>query len=144
MRISSMVLSGAASALLVFSIAAHAGDIHRCVGEHGEVAYSQQPCGAPIDTRIAPVRDGAKGVGLRAGEKALLRQLNGRARDSRRSPRRAKPKQDTAKQEYACRQKQRALDAVRATLRRGYKPGRGEKLRRRRRAYEDYLSTFCS
>ncbi|MCB1800096.1 MAG: DUF4124 domain-containing protein [Gammaproteobacteria bacterium] len=143
MRISSMVLSGTASTLLIFSIAAQAGSIHRCVGEHGEVAYSHQPCGTPIDTRIAPVRGEVEGAGLRPGEKALLRQLSRRAPDSR-PARRAARRQDTAKKEYACRQKQRALDAVRATLRRGYKPGRGEKLRRRRRAYEDYLSTFCS
>jgi hypothetical protein len=48
------------------------------------------------------------------------------------------------RQAYRCRHKRRALEAVRAKLRHGYKPASGERLRRSRRAHEDYLSTFCS
>ena len=39
---------------------------------------------------------------------------------------------------------QRALDAVNTKLRRGYRAHQGEKLKRRRRSYRDYLATFCS
>lgn len=123
--------------------------IYRCEGESGEPAFRQRPCGD--DSTVAAARvpaKAAKGAGMRASEKAWLRQ---RERDnrSRRDERRRIRKTSDAdarrdrKQAYQCRKKRRSLDQVRAKLRRGYKPSHGEKLRARRRAYEDYLATFC-
>lgn len=123
--------------------------IYRCEGESGEPAFRQQPCGD--DSTVAAARvpaEKAEGAGIRASEKAWLRQ---RERDSRsrleerrrtRKPSDANARRDR-KQAYQCRKKRRSLDEVRAKLRRGYKPARGEKLRARRRAYEDYLAAFC-
>lgn len=123
--------------------------VYQCEGEHGEPSFSQRPCGDD-STVAAPPRQTAtgEGVGIRASEQAWLEQ---RARDRRRhrgnTPRpRTSPAAATraaGRQAYRCRAKRRALDEVRARLRRGYKPAQGEKLRRRRRAYEDYLATFC-
>lgn len=136
------VLLSTMLALLAFCTVGSAGTIYRCTGDHGEVAYSQLACDSPSQSRIEPVQS-TTGSGLREGEKALLRQYR-ESTPARQADRRTARPRNRHRQAYSCRQKQRSLDAVKSTLRRGYKPAQGEKLRRRRRAYEDYLATFCS
>lgn len=126
---------------------ARPAEIFRCVGASGEPSYRQQPCDAAtaIGSRSAPAVGPAQG--LRASERAWLDERHARRRQQTRPSNRsaARPAARHAdRQAYRCRNKRRALDAVKAKLRRGYKPSQGDKLRRRRRAHEDYLSTFCS
>lgn len=123
--------------------------IYRCNGDFGEPVFRHRPCGdspSVYDGQVPGVAP--EGVGLRAGEKAWLRQREQDSRRLRDKRRRVGVSRDTdaradAKQAYQCRKKRRSLDAVKAKLRRGYKPASGEKLRRRRRDHEDYLSAFC-
>ena len=125
-------------------------EIYRCQGEDGEPSFRQRPCGADA-VLVVPALPAAAGPaeGIRPSERAWLKQ---REREQRQSARVKRPRRaSTAAREkaahtqaYKCRSKRRALDEVRHRLRRGYKPARGEKLRRRRAAYEDYLATFCS
>jgi hypothetical protein len=124
-------------------------EVYRCVGEHGEPAFSRQPCGSATRVVELPVTpEAAGGTGIRDSERRWLEQRE-KARQSARSKstRRKPAATDTAgraqKQRYQCRRKARALDAVKARLRRGYRPGEREKLRRRRADYEDYLDAFC-
>ena len=130
----------------ICSGAVSAAEIHRCTGPSGEPAFSHRPCAAATTLSIPPpVRPAQPARGLRASERAWLAD---RERRSTPEPRRtsgaasAEGRED--RQAYRCREKRRALEGVRAKLRRGYKPSQGERLRRRRRAYEDYLATFCS
>ena len=93
--------------------------------------------------------DVAPGRGLRPAEKAWLAERERAQGRNSAAKRRVRQDQATIKrkakrQAHRCRSKRRSLDEVRARLRRGYQPAQGEKLRRRRRAYEDYLATFCS
>ena len=132
----------------LITTASSGAEIYRCVGEFGEVMYSQLPCNAAI-TIAVPVPESAStpssAVGLRASERAWLRaRAQGRSA-SRRPARETSTLRETAKarQAYQCRRKRAGLDAVRAKMRRGYKPAQGETLRRRRRAHEDYLEVFC-
>ena len=125
-------------------------DIYRCTGEFGEPVYRQQPCGDDTAV-IVPIRPASAGPvqGIRPSEQAWLEQRERASRRARKTkrPRRVSPAAEeraARKQAYRCRKKRRALDTVRAKLRRGYKPASGEKLRRRREAYEDYLETYCS
>ena len=135
--------------LLFFSLPVEA-EIYRCLGDQGEPSFRQQPCGN--DTLLAAPRsrtDAARVQGIRPSERAWLQQRERgqrRAAQTRKSARSSAAARDKAKraQAYKCRSKKRALDGVRARLRRGYRPAAGEKLRRRREAYEDYLATFCS
>ena len=135
--------------LLLLGAAARA-DIYRCSGEFGEPSFTQRPCSGDSTVAVREVPAGpAPASGLRPAERAWLER---RRRDSGRGgtgKRKARPTQGSVReraraQAYRCRSKRRALDGVKAKLRRGYKPAGGEKLRRRRRAYEDYLATFCS
>lgn len=127
-----------------------AGEIHRCVGGDGEPLFSQVPCGSrtthmvPGSRRSGPTA----GSGLRSSERAWLEERTSRRSSSRqRAPATARDsgvqRQKAARQAYQCQRRRQALDAVKVELRRGYKPSKGERLRRRRRAHEDYLAAFC-
>lgn len=146
MHISKLSL-GLSLLALAFTAAA---EVYRCAGEFGEPFFSQRPCrgGATVVIHTGPA-DVAPGPGLRPSERAWLaeRELaQGRNSTAKRRVRRdqAAIKRKAKTQAHRCRSKRRSLDEVRARLRRGYQPAQGEKLRRRRRAYEDYLATFCS
>lgn len=119
-------------------------EIFRCPGDAGEVLYTQHPCGA--DTRVVtPAGNSTAGTGIRASETAWLktRQQGKSTAPARKSINPDSKRQRKAKQEYQCQRKRASLAAVSADLRRGYKPAKGESLRRRRAAYEDYLDAFC-
>jgi len=138
--------------LLLLGFSARA-DIYRCGGDFGEPSFSQRPCAdgsTLVVQQVSPSATAASASGLRPGERAWLEQ---RKRAGRRhggvkkpNPRRtqAEARRVAKVQAHRCRSKRRSLDAVKAKLRRGYKAASGEKLRRRRSAYEDYLATFCS
>ena len=138
-----------AMALLLLGLSARA-EIYRCDGAFGEPSYSHRPCreGASQAVLLGPTRN-AGGAGLRATERAWLRE-----REQQRAARKKRPKrsvktqsetrQAEIQQAYRCRTKRRALDAVKRELRRGYKPAKGERLRARRRTYADYIAAFCS
>jgi hypothetical protein len=138
---------------VLFSGTAGSVEVYRCMGESGEPAFRQRPCDTATSTiPTSPVRSAPPDSGLRASERAWLnaRQAKSRAAPGSRSGNRNSPKRagpDAARkasqQAYRCRQKRRALDAVKSKLRRGYKPAQGEKLRRRRRSHEDYLAAYC-
>ena len=128
----------------VLSVSPAIAEIFRCPGDAGEVLYTQHPCDAGTRVIAAPGVS-AKATGVRASETAWLKsrskgKSSGRTKQSGTSDRK---RQQQAKQAYQCKRKRASLAAVNADLRRGYKAGQGEKLRRRRAAYEDYLTAFC-
>jgi len=129
----------------------HAGEVYRCTGSAGEPLFSQRPCG-PAGAQVVEIDVPPAGPshGLRASEHVWLagRERRLRSPSAGRTEIARKPMSGQASQAarraYLCKRKRDALEAVRAELRRGYKPAKGERLRRRRRAHEDYLATFCS
>ncbi|MGD8957197.1 MAG: DUF4124 domain-containing protein [Chromatiaceae bacterium] len=138
-----------AMALLLVGLSARA-EIYRCDGAFGEPSYSHRPCreGSSQAVPQAPTRN-AEGAGLRASERAWLREREQQRAAQKKRPKRSgmtqsKMRQAESQQAYRCRTKRRALDAVKRELRRGYKPAKGDRLRARRRAYADYIATFCS
>jgi hypothetical protein len=120
--------------------------IHRCVGSAGEVVFSQIACGTtavPFELREAQ----AVGEGLRASERAWLDRRAGEAVEAitETTPRSGAQSADRDRQlRYRCQRTRQQLDTVRAERRRGYKAGRGAKLRERQAKYETYLDSFCS
>jgi hypothetical protein len=122
------------------------GTIHRCVGSAGEVVFSQIACGTtavPFELREAQ----AVGEGLRASERAWLDQRASEVAEATTegAPGSVAPSADRDRQlRYRCQRTRQQLDAVRAERRRGYKAGRGAKLRERQSKYETYLDSFCS
>lgn len=146
MRIVIAVLCGVA----LIGATPAATSVYRCTGSAGEVTYSQTACGdhaTTIEARPAQ----AIGDGLRPAEKAWLKA---RARRLDAAPG-ARPRTSSQagldrvapaadRQAYRCRRTRQQLDALHAEMRRGYKAGRGAKLRERRTRYETYLASFCS
>lgn len=121
-----------------------ATQIFRCVGEQGEIEYRQLACDAAEPVVIGGRPGTSAATGLRDSERAWLdartRARTAVAKTGRR-PATGRPR--SVSQDYRCQRKRRQLDALNADMRRGYRAGRGAKLRRRRRAYEDYLAAFC-
>lgn len=132
--------------LLCHATAPMAAEVFRCAGDAGEVSFQSWPCDQSSRAPLAFTPAEPQGDGLRPSERAWLRQRDAAASGAAgRKPRSERPRaKDAARQDYQCRRRREQLEAVNSELRRGYKPARGERLRRRRRAYEDYLTTFCS
>lgn len=124
-------------------------DIFRCTGASGEPEFSQLPCaGDSTLLRIpATASTSSQTAGLRASEREWLATRKGgsKARKMRKRQKTSTPQRKSRDaRARQCLKKRLALDKINAELRRGYKPARGERLRRRRREYRDYLSVLCS
>ncbi len=123
---------------LMLSLSVRAA-VYRCPGAQG-VQFQDWPCGG------APVLRGgaadAAGTGLRASERAWLRQRERARARHHRTVQKERPQAADARARR-CWSRRRRLARVRDALRRGYRPARGERLRRQRRELEDYLSRFC-
>lgn len=134
--------------LLLLSAGATANGIYRCVGNAGEPSFSNQPCGAgSASTPFRPSHTSTTPTGLRETETQWLAKrdrASSRQATKRRSAKPSTTHANQQKQAYRCRRTRAKLDKVKSELRRGYKPARGDKLRRQRQSYEDYLDTFCS
>ena len=119
-----------------------AAQVYRCNDSSGGVTFQDVPCNGGSLVAVKPVQ--AAPQGIRASEKRWLRQREQQARrKSRTAVQRGTTQRQARQQEQRCWKKEQQLDKVRARLRRGYKPAQGEKLRRQRRSYEDYLSRYC-
>jgi len=142
MRVSTVLIG-----LLLLPPLVRAADIYRCTGDNGEPAFSQHPCGeaATLVQRLAPPAT-LPGEGLRDTERAWLaarRRPGATGRDNRPTPKAGGNRDAETRRAYQCERRRLALDALQAELRRGYRPAKGERLRRRRKAHEAYLSAFC-
>ncbi len=121
-----------------------AARVYRCSQADGSISFQQQACSAEgrlIETGEAQ----AVWSALRPEEKRLYEIY--RERDRERRLRKRQARRQTASMEKAderaCLLKSQRLDSVNARLRRGYKAGQGEALRRKREQYEEYLRRFC-
>ncbi len=136
-------VSGRLAVLLMSTLLASAvpADIYRCDGPEGPV-FRDSPCrvGQRPERITAQV---AEDAGLRASERQWLKQRAVERRQKRPAKTTPARKRDDKAQARRCWNKQQRLENVRARLRRGYKPSQGDRLRRLRQQYEDYLSRFC-
>jgi hypothetical protein len=123
---------------------ATAAEVYRCAQPDGVISFQQQAC-AYQGQRIETGEAQAAWAPLRSGEKTLYQ--NYRKRDQQRLAHKRHARARVPRQQQAdarvCLAKRQKLESVSAELRRGYKAGRGEKLRRRRDNYEEYLRRFC-
>lgn len=132
----------AATFLLSFNNA-DAVTVYRCPQPDGSVAFQQTAChqGEVLDVEVP-----ATGwSGLRPEEKA---QLNAEPKPmvaAGKSPAAEGSQTDWQGKgdSKTCWGKRQRLEKTRAKLRRGYKPAEGERLRRQRDEYEEYLRRFC-
>lgn len=126
----------------------HGADmVYRCNGPDGVVSYQNSRC--LVSGERIPVDPSTKSgwSELRAGEKSLL--VDYRAREKNRRAARKKSGSDNKPKKpgidsAGCWKKEKRLEAVKSKLRRGYRATEGERLKRKRKNYQEYLDKFCS
>lgn len=114
--------------------------VFRCPDGSGGVIFQQIACpqgeAVELDVRTTewvasppgqPSRRNRRPAKSGSGDQAALSRA---AREARR-------------QEQACWRANQRVEQIEAELRHGYKPSRGERLRRQRRQQSDYLRAFC-
>ena len=130
--------------LCLLAGSSQAAQVYRCTQADGHVSFQQQAC-AGEGTRIETGEAQAVWASLRSTEKSLYEQYRKRDQERRhRKQRLAKNRTHTKSADpRTCWKKRKQLESVSAKLRQGYKPSKGDELRRRRDYYEDYLRLFC-
>ena len=116
--------------------------VYRCEQADGTFVFQQSACfsgHAPLD--LAPLN--TLGDKLRKSEQDWLKQRVKKARRRNAASPRFDSDSTRRRQAEKCLRKPQQLGAVKAKLRRGYKPAQGERLRRRRDDYAEYLRAFC-
>jgi hypothetical protein len=115
-------------------------EVFRCASPDGTVEFRQHAC-APEDaaTRVE-IEDRRTGWTPPSGD-AVSRPDRPAGRERQRSDDRAGANED--RNADRCWSKRQQLERVNNELRAGYTPGRGERLKTRRREYEAYLSRYC-
>jgi Domain of unknown function (DUF4124) len=126
--------------LLVVRPAPGAGatTVYRCVDARGRVELRQRPC-TQGEQQTLQVEDRPVGWVPRP---LHLPPLPHRRTEPARAARRGGSATRDTKAERCFKTRQR-LEAVSRQLRAGYRPAAGERLKARRRQYEDYLDRFC-
>lgn len=134
MRIRMLILCG----LYTLAPFVHA-DVYRCDSPEGAV-FQDRPCGSGATLVVLP-RPAAAATGVRESERRWLKERRQRKSRPVRQVR-VRTRDDEARKRR-CWNKRTRLETVKGRLRHGYKPSQGDRLRRQRRNYEDYLSRFC-
>jgi hypothetical protein len=116
--------------------------VYRCVGESGEVEFRQTTCLPSRREQEELTIDNRPSGWVPPQPAAAPAPRGSRGGKTSRSDR-AAGEERARKLADRCWKKRRQLDDVNWRLRRGYKPGAGVKLRRRRDDYEAYIDRFC-
>jgi hypothetical protein len=117
-------------------------NVYRCTSPSGAVEFRQLPCADGSDEQELVIED------RKTGWKPTAAGVGGTRKNSSKQSKRkrnaeSKVGASRAGRTEQCWKKQQLLEEVNSKLRRGYKAQQGIKLRRKRRAYEDYISRFC-
>jgi hypothetical protein len=118
-------------------------DIFRCQRASGEVVFQATRCPEADGHRLSLRPLNVLGEPLRPGERALLVKQTRRKRGQARTKSRKNVDVTQRRLAERCLAKRQRLAAVGAKLRRGYKPAQGERLRRKRNEYAEYVRQFC-
>ncbi len=114
------------------------GTIYRCTAPDGSIEFRQIPCQG--SDQAEKVELGPDNQGWESPPEVKRPTRKPKRRNTRSAAERIKAEKQ---QEQRCWKKQQQLDKVRHRLRRGYKAGQGEKLRRQRDEAADYIRQFC-
>jgi len=114
----------------------YSATLYRCPGVDGVPQFQQTRCAAgaevQLDDNALPWR------GVTTPKKTKKRRTK-----KKRSKATKKVAQKKRASEAACWRAEKRRDKAARALRRGYKAGKGARLRQRRRDAEDYLRRFC-
>lgn len=138
-----MLAARALPLLLPFSVNLGAPtNVYQCTAPDGAIEFRQLPCADGSQERGLVIEDRKTGWVPSKPRIDAPSDAAGKS-DSRNRKSTAGGKSAKDRREEQCWKKRQLLDEVEWTLKRGYKAGQGNKLRRKRRVYEDYISKFC-
>lgn len=122
---------------------AGAARVYRCPQADGSVSFQQMACQQGEVLRIEVPATGWSGARPEKKQKTAATPKP-RVASARPAARQGSQTDWQGKGESkACWGKRQRLEKARAKLRRGYQPAQGERLRRQRDEYEEYLRRFC-
>ncbi|WP_295882061.1 DUF4124 domain-containing protein [uncultured Thiohalocapsa sp.] len=128
-----LVLAGGATAQ---------ADVYRCTGADGSIEFRQHPCQRGADSRKVQIRDTRTGWVPPSPEPESESEQN--TREPRPKAARATNRNEaTERDAKRCWKKRQQIQGINNELRAGYRPARGERLKRRRRELEAYVDEFC-
>lgn len=114
--------------------------VFRCTDADGGVLFQQTPCAQgeeiELDVRTTEWVESPPGKSPGRKKSSPRSQAGEQAALSRAT-------QAERKQAQACWRAKQRIERIETELRHGYKPARGERLRRQRRQQSDYLRAFC-
>jgi hypothetical protein len=133
-----LMLASAAFGPLPGSPCRAADSIYRCTAPDGSIELRQYPCHGR--DRAEKIELGPDNHGWEAPPEVKRPARKTTKRKTRSPAARARAERQ---QEERCWTKRQQLEKVRYRLRSGYKAGQGQKLRRQRDEYADYIRRFC-
>jgi hypothetical protein len=113
--------------------------VFRCPDGEGGVVFQQAPCvqGEEVELDVRTTE------WVESPRLQPLRQQKRSASAGRQRTALARAAREERKQKQACWKARQRVERIEAQLRHGYKPSKGERLRRQRREQSDYLREFC-
>jgi hypothetical protein len=111
--------------------------VYRCVASDGAIEFRQTPCSAGSDGGEIGIDD------RKTGWTPPTKAVRGPKRNDARWARSPDADGSRDKRDEKCFKKRQQLEDINWQLRRGYKPSKGDRLRHRRRADEQYLRRYC-
>jgi len=111
--------------------------VYRCLAPDGAIEFRQTLCSAGADGEEISVDD------RKTGWTPPTKAVDGPKRNDARRARDHDAGDSKDKRDEKCFKKRQQLQDINWQLRRGYKPSKGDSLRHRRRAYEEYLTRYC-
>lgn len=121
--------------IVLLSSQTHA-QVYRCMVNQ-QTVYQDHPCGS-TNTAIAPMIN--QSGGLRDSEKTWIKQNHSKRFTPKNKLVNRREKDTESK---ACWKKRQQLKEVKRQLKQGYKASEGDKLKRERAKYQDFLKQFC-
>ena len=134
-----LLLTLSATALVAV---ARAAEVYRCVTPAGGVEFRQDPCPKEATSTRLEIKDRHTGwIPPQPEESDSSEPEPPRRPETDETVDRAAAARE--RREERCWTKRQQLDEVNWKLRRGYTVTQGERLRRQRSKYEDYLRRYC-
>lgn len=113
--------------------------VFRCPDGEGGVVFQQTPCPQGVELELdVRATEWVASPGLQP-----LQQRKRTGSAARQRSALARAAREERKQKQACWKARQRIERIEAELRHGYKPSKGERLRRQRREQSDYLRAFC-
>jgi hypothetical protein len=110
--------------------------VYRCTSPDGAVEFSQRPCKGGVNAEALDIQDQRTGWVPPKPEPEP---------PTNKRKKRTKSEKQSNRDKYAerCWKKRQQVKSINNELRAGYSPARGERLKKRRREHEAFISEYC-